>query len=465
MAASRSLSASIQLFRRTLLASDAGCPDAELVRRFVERRDEEAFAALVQRHGATVFGVCRRVLRHEQDAEDAFQATFVVLARNAGSVRTTEAVGNWLYGVAYNVARKAKAARHRREVKEQEAAGRQRPFDSARDPEDWRAVLDIELYALPEKYRAPIVLCDLMGLTTEMAAAKVGCPPKTLGTRLSRGRARLAARLARRGVALPACALALELSRCAATAAPARLVGTAIHAALNFTPVSAAPVSLAVAALTNGVMNVMLLKSPKSVAFLACVVLALGGLAHHAAVPTQADSAPSANADSKAALARQKEVKETDFLDHVHRLFRHLHDLASVALRSYEVSDDKKDDKAKEKDKKESAPTGTWARTEGELKIVFADKEVLKIYPHGESEVIVIACEYSIGKDGRVTAKITGLEGKEAAREKLKELVPVGTKFSFQWQVKKAAATISDLKGDKAKQLKSHLEGDYTQKK
>src|SRR5262249_10113578 len=160
-----------------------GCPDAELVRRFAERRDESAFAALVRRHGAAVFGVCRRVLRHEQDAEDAFQAAFLVLARKAASVRRTGAVGNWLYGVAYNVARKAKAARCRRELKEREAAARQRLEVAGSAPDDWREVLDAELYALPEKYRAPIVLCDLMGLTTAAAAAEIGCPAKTLGTR------------------------------------------------------------------------------------------------------------------------------------------------------------------------------------------------------------------------------------------------------------------------------------------
>src|SRR5262245_52847127 len=124
MTATRSLSASVQHFGRTLLAADAGCPDAELARRFAERRDEAAFAALVHRHGAAVFGVCRRVLSHQQDAEDAFRATFLVLARNAGSVRRAGAVGNWLYGVTYNVARKARATRFRREVKKRQAARR-----------------------------------------------------------------------------------------------------------------------------------------------------------------------------------------------------------------------------------------------------------------------------------------------------------------------------------------------------
>src|SRR6478735_5784744 len=119
MTATRSLSASLRHLNRVLLADEAAAlPDSELVGRFVERRDEVAFAALVRRYGVLVFGVCRRVLRHEQDAEDAFQATFLVFARDAARVQRAGAVGNWLYGVAHNVARKARTARQRRTVKE-----------------------------------------------------------------------------------------------------------------------------------------------------------------------------------------------------------------------------------------------------------------------------------------------------------------------------------------------------------
>src|SRR5262245_7487504 len=139
MAAMRSLSASLQNLARRLRAADAaGAADAELVRRFTEQRDEGAFTALVERYGTVVLGVCRRVLRHEQDAEDAFQATFLVLARNAGSLRRAGAVGNWLYGVAHNVARKARATRHRRVVKEREAAAQQQPHALPEIPDDLR---------------------------------------------------------------------------------------------------------------------------------------------------------------------------------------------------------------------------------------------------------------------------------------------------------------------------------------
>ncbi len=462
MTATRSLSASLQHFGGALLAADAGCPDAELVRRFAEQRDESAFAALVHRHGATVFGVCRRVLRHEQDAEDAFQATFLVLARNAGSLRRAGAVGNWLYGVACNVARKARASRHRRGVKEQEAAARRSPVASPRDPDDWREVLDAELVALPEKYRAPVVLCDLMGLTAEAAAREVGCPPKTLETRLRRGRGRLAGRLARRGVALPTGALALELSRCAADAAPPRLVAPVIQAALGYLAGSATAVTPAVVALIEGGTNVMLLKSTKCVALLACVVLAVGGLTHHAAGPGKADSAAGDPASGAAPAARSK-APPADLLDHLHRaLVMHLRAVINLAHGRADAADKKEE---KVKDKKKVSLSGAWQRKDADVKLDFGKKGVLKIYPHGEKEEIVLSCEYSVGKDGRVKAKVTGLEAKKEVKEKLEEHVPVGTAFSFRWKVKGAAATLSDLKGDKADHLKSHLEGDYTEKK
>src|SRR5262245_4511528 len=179
MAETRSLSTSLRHLGRILLAGDLDdLSDAELVGRFVERRDEAAFTALVRRHGMVVLGVCRRVLRHEQDAEDAFQATFLVFARDAAAVGRAGAVGNWLYGVAYNVARKARAVRHRREVKELEAARRPRPDTPADILDDLREVLDAELHALPDKYRAAVVLCDLRGLTAREAAAEAGCPTK-----------------------------------------------------------------------------------------------------------------------------------------------------------------------------------------------------------------------------------------------------------------------------------------------
>jgi hypothetical protein len=132
---------------------------------------------------------------------------------------------------------------------------------------------------------------------------------------------------------------------------------------------------------------------------------------------------------------------------------------AALALAGLSaVADGKKDDKDR------PAPAGVWMQTGGEVKIEFADKGSLKIAPHGKEEVLVVLCTYTVEK-GVVKAKITGFEGKEKAKEKVMEKVPVGSEFSFKWEVKGDAATLDDVQGDKADILKSHLEGKYEQKK
>src|SRR5262245_14585360 len=162
-------------YMRTLAAGEA--TDAQLLERFVSRREEAAFAALLQRYGALVLSVCRRVLRQEQDAEDAFQATFLVLARKAVSIDKRASVGSWLYGVACRLAAKAKVATARRRARE-----RPLPDLPAAEPvpegiwRDLRPVLDEEVSRLPDKYRAPFVLCCLQGKTNEEAARQLGCP-------------------------------------------------------------------------------------------------------------------------------------------------------------------------------------------------------------------------------------------------------------------------------------------------
>jgi RNA polymerase sigma factor (sigma-70 family) len=177
--------------------------DAELLHRFALRDDHAAFAALVRRHGPMVFGVCRRVLRDPHDAEEAFQVTFLVLVRKAGVLRQPDRVGNWLYGVANRVARKAKVTAARRNAHERAAAAaRWGPPAEPADPAELTAVLDEEMVALPEKYRAPLVLCYLEGLTNEDAARRLGWAPGSMSYRLARGRELLRRRLTRRGLYL-----------------------------------------------------------------------------------------------------------------------------------------------------------------------------------------------------------------------------------------------------------------------
>ena len=162
--------------RRSLLGHDeAGLTDGELLECFVTRRDEDAFAALMRRHGPMVLGVCRRVLQNEADAEDAFQATFFVLVRKAASIRPRGMVGNWLYGVAHSTALKATAMSTKRLVKEREAAARPRPSVTGETWQELQALLDQELKLLPDIYRAAIVLCDLEGKSIKEAARQSGC--------------------------------------------------------------------------------------------------------------------------------------------------------------------------------------------------------------------------------------------------------------------------------------------------
>jgi RNA polymerase sigma factor (sigma-70 family) len=187
-----------------MLATE-GQSDRQLLERFLRRHDEVAFEALVQRHGPMVLGVCRRVLGNEADAEDAFQATFLVLARKAQSVVKPELLAGWLFGVAWRVARKARAQVARR--RKIEADGGPAPM-SPPDPlqevalQEMRVLLDEELQRLPRKYQAPLVLCYLEGLTNQEAARQLGWPIGSMSYRLARGRQMLRDRMGRRNRSL-----------------------------------------------------------------------------------------------------------------------------------------------------------------------------------------------------------------------------------------------------------------------
>ncbi len=190
-------------------------PDAELLQLFVVGRgdscSESAFAAIVERHGPMVLGVCRRVLRDEHAAADAFQATFLILARKAGSVRVADSLGRWLYGVSVRVARRARSIRRKERDRLQGLDGID-PIDGtdsleAHHRDEQRAAIDEEIIRLPDRYRAAVVLCYMEGLTQEEAARRLRCPVGTIQSRLHRARERLRPRLARRGLAPAAAAL------------------------------------------------------------------------------------------------------------------------------------------------------------------------------------------------------------------------------------------------------------------
>jgi RNA polymerase sigma factor (sigma-70 family) len=200
------------------------CGDDTLLHAFVTRHDEESFAALVRRHGALVLNTCRHVLGHEQDAEDAFQATFLVLARKAASIRDAASLAGFLHGVAYRLSWKAKRDAARRRKREAQAPPRTQ--SQGTDELAWRevqALVEEEIDRLPRKYRTPFIRCYLQGLSRAEAARELGVKEGTIWSRLSWARRRLQERLARRGVALSAVLAAFALSDRAATAALTRL--------------------------------------------------------------------------------------------------------------------------------------------------------------------------------------------------------------------------------------------------
>ncbi len=266
------------VIRRLLSArSRRDPPDRHLLERFIADKDEAAFAALVERHGAMVLAVARNVLRHRQDAEDVFQATFLVLARKAGSVRKLGSAGSWLHGVAYRLALKARtalAARHRLESR-----APARTSDESPDDLTWRELSEIlheELESLPDKYRGPLVLCYLEGLTQDQAAEHLGLAKGTLRGRLERARLLLRGRLSQRGLA-PAVVLLADASRPVGAVLPVYLASVTAQAASAFAAGRAASVSIPVAQMTEGALRTMFKTQMRSA--VALVLLAIGFVA------------------------------------------------------------------------------------------------------------------------------------------------------------------------------------------
>ncbi len=299
----------VQGFLRDLVGrhGSIGHTDAQLIDRFVADRDESAFASLLERYGPVVWGVCRRVLRHEQDAEDAFQATFLVLARGARSVRRRDSVRAWLHGVALKVALRAKVRRDRRQVLERAgvevAMADPTPIESA---DDAGSILDEEVRRLPEKYRVPFVLCCLEGKTGDQAALEIGCPRGTVATRLARARQRLRERLSRRGLDVP-------------EGAPAMVPPAVLAAATK------GPATPAVWTLTEEVLRDMFVSKLKMWAvalFVAVVVMGGGAIAFQ-----KADAPPPSQKKAPQPAAKERE-------DIVTRLMKRKFEVASAGLKA-----------------------------------------------------------------------------------------------------------------------------------
>ncbi|HLW66180.1 MAG TPA: sigma-70 family RNA polymerase sigma factor [Gemmataceae bacterium] len=316
MAASPMKSVIEQVRRAALFSDSAGLGDGELLGCFVETREQGAFAALVKRHGPMVWGVCRRLLSHH-DAEDAFQATFLVLVRKAASVRPREMVGNWLYGVAHQTALQARRTAARRAAREVQVTVM--PDAKAIPQDHWhdlQPLLDRELSRLPDIYRAVIVLCDLEGQTRKEVARQLAVPEGTVAGRLARARVLLAKRLTRSGVAFSGAALAAVLAEQTASASvPASVVDSTINAASlasTGTVVVTAAASGRVAELTEGVLKAMLMSKLKAAV---AVALVLSFLAIGATVLSNRTAAARGGqppADEKAGRSPQKKTEPAE---------------------------------------------------------------------------------------------------------------------------------------------------------
>jgi RNA polymerase sigma factor (sigma-70 family) len=291
----RPLSTLIRHLRRAAGPPGGGAPtDADLLARWAAARDEAAFELLLWRHGPLVWAACRRLLADVPDAEDAFQATFLVLLRKAGSVRAGGALGAWLHRVACRVALRARAARVRR-------AGRERPVLDVPAPAEADAVagrelgvaLDEEIDRLPRRQRRAFVLCCLEGKTQAEAARLLGCPPGTLSAWVARARAKLRGRLARRGLTVPAALAGLALAE---GRTPAALVEATVRAG------AAGAVPAGVAGLASGVVRAM---NATRRNVLAAAVLALGFVGGGAALLSRPAEPAAHGAPALAAAARR----------------------------------------------------------------------------------------------------------------------------------------------------------------
>jgi RNA polymerase sigma factor (sigma-70 family) len=252
-------------------------PDARLLKQFVAMGDEAAFAAIVRRYGPLVLGACQRVLNDRHAAEDAFQSTFMVLARKARFLKQPESLGPWLYGVATRTALKARAKAARQHRVEQQAAldsAAAQPFDLGWG--ELRPILDEAVAALPQSYRVPFVLHHLEGATVAEVARILGCPSGTVAARLARAKVRLRTRLTRRGVTLSAAAFVAALSANMATASvPTVLAAGVVQVATRVATGSAdVAVSATSAVFAKGVIHTMSLTKLK----VAALLLATGAL-------------------------------------------------------------------------------------------------------------------------------------------------------------------------------------------
>lgn len=322
--ASSQLGGVLRHLRRTALVNDrAGLTDGELLASFVEYQDEAAFEALLRRHGPMILALCQRLLRNDADAEDAFQATFLVLVKKAPAIACPAVVASWLYGVAQNTALKARAMQSKRRTKERETQSRA-VVAPTQDSPGVAEIVDEELGRLPDNFRLPVLLCSLEGKTIKEAAQQLGWPPGTVASRLARARKMLAERLARRGLVAGGGVLVLLLDPCQARAGlPARLLEgtmrTACHVAAGgkAATVASAHVLLLCEKVIRG-MTLRKLRGPLSLVWLAACGLVLGlWLCQARAAPPRLGTVAAPSSQVMQGPAKQEKAKPGKLFYHL----------------------------------------------------------------------------------------------------------------------------------------------------
>jgi RNA polymerase sigma factor (sigma-70 family) len=265
---SSSLSDFFQNVRRSISGDGTGLTDGELLNLFLEQRDASALAALIRRHGSMVWGVCLRALRNEADAEDAFQATFLVLVRKAGSIQDKEKVANWLFGVAYQTAVRLRAIMIKQGVREKQVAEMpELALDEKTSDRELLAILDRELNNLPERYRTLIVLCELEGRTRKDVAQQLSCPEGTVGSGLARAKKMLAKRMSRYGIGSSVSLATLFSNQLSIASTPAWTLSSTIEVACQLATKPASSlveITPTVANLTEEVVKTMFISKLKS---------------------------------------------------------------------------------------------------------------------------------------------------------------------------------------------------------
>lgn len=387
------------------LAGPDGPTDGQLLGRYVDDRDEAALAALVRRLGPAVLGVCRRTIGDAHLAEDAFQATFLVLVRRAGVVRPREQVGAWLYGVADRVARRARAVHARRLAREEPMSADPPARGGADRLDDLLPVLDEELARLPGHYRAAVLLCDLEGRTRKDAARRLGIPDGTLSNRLAAARRVLARRLARRGVTA---GVGVPLAASGAPRVSAALVDATVRTA-------AAP-GPGPAAFAEGEIKVMLLAKLKGLTAAAAVgVVGLAVVAAGAVPPAAGQDTPAAKPVARAAAPPAPVVLDND---------GRFDDLAFSPDGKWVAAQTRVDDG--DDPFKRTYPIKVWdARTGKPVRTLFDGKHVagVAVSPDGKRVATTLSvCDQAKLGDGDVRDAFTGkvlvwdvATGKEAA--------------------------------------------------